>query len=72
MAIVGGHSEEVPKRRKPKKEMKIGQMFLEKGNQKIVQANKDNIVFYNTIYENLKSEKGKQASLLRLEMMRRN
>ena len=37
-----------------------------------MQANKDNIVYYNQIYENLKSEKGKLASLARLEMMRRN
>ena len=67
-----GDNSDAEVKRKKKVTKKIGQMFLEKGNQKIVQANKDNIVYYNQIYENLKSEKGKLASLARLEMMRRN
>jgi hypothetical protein len=38
-------------------------MFLSTGRMKVVQANKDNIEFYNKIYEENKSQASKQAEI---------
>ena len=38
-------------------------MFLETANKKVVQANKENLEYYNHHYEEQKSEAAKQAAL---------
>ena len=42
------------------KKKAIGQMFLSTDRVKIVQANKDNIVFYNKIYEGFRSKEARE------------
>jgi hypothetical protein len=56
-------SEKKKKLRKKKTKKFIGQMFLSTENTRVVQANKDNIEYYNKIYEESKSEESKQAAL---------
>jgi hypothetical protein len=45
-------------------------MFLGTEKTKVVQANKDNIVYYNKIYEDQKSKKAKAAAIARKEYIR--
>lgn len=45
-------------------------MFLATGRPKVVQANKDNIEFYNRIYEEAKSEASKAVALAQEEYIR--
>ena len=51
------------KKSKPSQKRKkaIGQMFLTTERTKVVQANKDNIEFYNKWYEDRKSDSAKKA-----------
>jgi hypothetical protein len=50
----------------------IGQMFLSQGKTKVVQANKDNIEFYNKCYEESKSEEAKRAAKALEEFIAQN
>jgi hypothetical protein len=45
-------------------------MFLGTEKTKVVQANKDNIVYYNKIYEDQKSKKAKASAIARKEYIR--
>lgn len=49
------------KRRKKKKVKLIGQMFIDPGKIKRVEVNKENIEYYNNIYESLRSEASKKS-----------
>ena len=45
-------------------------MFLASEKTKVVQANKDNIVYYNKIYDGFKSDAAKKAAIDREEYIR--
>ena len=53
-----------PKRKQKikNKNKAIGQMFLNTDKVKVVQANKDNIVYYNNYYDSFKTEKARAAA----------
>jgi len=50
----------------------IGQMFLSTENIRVVQANKDNIEYYNKLYEESKSEEAKQKAIELAEFIKNN
>ncbi len=47
-------------------------MFLSTENIRVVQANKDNIEFYNKLYEESKSEEAKQKAIELAEFIKNN
>ena len=54
------------KKRKNKRKVKlIGQMFIDPGKVKRVEVNNENIHYYNKIYDKMRSEESKKASLLK-------
>ena len=65
--------EKAKKKTKKKKAPKlIGQMFLNNAEIKTVHANKDNIIYYNSIYDKFRSEGAKQKARVRKEVELRN